>query len=316
VFVGALFIKGRNKNKSATTVVGKGQIKEELILTGSVRADKHAVLYFPTGGKIAWVSVKEGDWVKKGQALTSLDKTILNSVYMQASNTYRNYQAAAESALDSVKNHASDETFTQKATRTAAESARDSAYDALRAAQYNLANATLYAPFDGLVTSLPFPNPGVNVNLTDAQVEILDPASIYFEVEADQNEVTSIKEKMPVTIILDSYRDKQITGTVSFISYSPKSGEASIIYKVKVGLDKNSLGDFSPRIGMSGDANFIISEKSDAIIVPTRFVNTDKDGKYVNLGKKGNKVRVETGIEGEENIEIVSGAKEGDVLFD
>ncbi len=312
----AVFLTKKSKNQIDSTTVERGPVKEELVLTGSVKADKHVILYFPTSGKISSVYVKEGQWVYKGQLLTSLDKTVLNSTYMQALNSYRNYQAVAENVLDSVKDHDADESYAQKATRTAAESARDSAYDAVKAAEYNLRNATLYAPFAGYVTSLPFPNPGVNVNLTEAQVELLDPESIYFEVEADQSEVTEIKEGMPVTIILDSFRDKEISGTVLFVSYSPKAGESSTIYEVKVDLNDDSLGDLQPRIGMSGDARFVVSQKEDALYVPTLFINSDKDGKYVNLGKIGNKVRVETGIEGEENTEIVSGVNEGDVLFD
>ena len=311
-----IYFVRKGKNQTVETTVQKGSITEDLVLTGSVKADKHVVLYFPTGGKISAVYVKEGQWVYRGQSLTSLDKTVLNSAYMQALNAYRNSQAAAENVLDSVKDHSTDETYAQKATRTAAESARDSAYDAVQAAQYNLNNATLHAPFAGFVTSLPFPNPGVNVNMTDAQVELLDPESIYFEVEADQSEVTKIKEEMPVVVILDSFRDKELVGVVSFVSFSPKALEASTIYEVKVELDKESFEGLQPRIGMSGDARFIISQKDDVLYVPTRFVNTDSDGQYVNLGKPGNKVRVETGIEGEDNIEIVSGVKEGDVLFD
>jgi len=34
------------------------------------------------------------------------------------------------------------------------------------------------------------------------------------------------------------------------------------------------------------------------------------------LGKLGNKVRVEVGIDGEDAVEIKSGVKEGDVLYD
>jgi RND family efflux transporter MFP subunit len=314
--VGGFFYFNRKAATGGKTItVQKGEVKEELFLTGSIKADKHVVLYFPTGGKIAGVYVKEGQWVKRGAALTALDRTILNSAYQQALNTHKSYQAMAEQVVDSVKDHKSDETFTQKATRTAAEVNRDNAYDAVMAAEYNLKNATLYAPFEGVITSLPFPSPGVNVNFSDPQVELLDPTSIYFEVGADQSEVISIKDKQKVDIVLDSYRDKTFTGTVSFISYTPKAGEASTVYKVKVLLDAAQVKELLPRIGMGGDAKFVVSQKSDALYVPNSFVNSDKDGKYV-VFEKGKKVRVTIGIEGEERVEIVSGVKEGDVLYD
>ncbi len=314
---GWYYFSGRKaKNGTVTATVQKGDVKEELILTGSIKADKHVILYFPTGGKIAAVYVKEGEWVKRGRALTALDKTVLNSTYQQALNTHRSYQAAAEKAVDSVKGHDKDETFAQKETRTVAEAARDSAYVAIGAAEYNLRNSTLYAPFDGLITSLPFPSPGVNVLATDAQVELLDPASVYFEVEADQSEIISIKDKQVVEVILDSFRDKSFSGSVSFISYTPKAGEAGTVYKVKVTLDASQVKDLLPRIGMSGDAKFTLSQKSDVLYAPPRFVNSDKEGKYVNLGGKDKKVRVTVGVEGEDRVEIVNGVKEGDVLYD
>lgn len=315
--IGARFLFA-NKNKSTinTTTVQKGEVKEELILSGQVKADRYAALSFPTSGKISWVGVAEGDTVRQGTALTSLDKTTLNSAYMQALNTYKSYQAAAENTLDSVKDHDSDETFSQKATRTAAEVARDNAYDAVRAAEYNLKNSTLYAPFSGLVSSLPFSSPGVNVSLGQTQVEIVDPASIYFEVQADQNEVTEVKEGQEVTIILDSFKDKKITGKVSYIGYTPITGEASTVYKIKINFDKETLDKLSLRVGMSGDAKFVLSKKENVLFVPVDYLHSDREGKYLSIGKKGNKNRVEVGIEGEETVEIISGVNEGDTIYE
>lgn len=313
---GFVLIKEKNSKNLDSVTVQKGTVKEELILTGSVNAEKYAKLMFPTYGKIAWVGVTEGQEVKKGQALTSLDKTTLNTAYQQALNNYRNYQAAAESALDSVKNHSNDETFTQKATRTAAEVNRDNAYDAVKAAQYNLANATIYAPFAGIISALPFTSPGVNVSLADVQVEIVDPATIYFDVGADQSEVISLVKGQDAVIVLDSYQDKEIIGKISFISFTPKAGEAGAVYRVKVGFAEGALGNLIPRIGMTGDAKFILSKKDDVLFVPSKFVNSDKEGKYVYLGKPGNKVRVKVGIEGEDSVEITSGVSEGDILYD
>src|SRR3990172_8243175 len=72
---GYFFFSKQSENGTVTTAVQKGKVMEELILTGSVKADKHAVLTFPTGGKIIGVYVKEGEWVRRGRALTALDKT-------------------------------------------------------------------------------------------------------------------------------------------------------------------------------------------------------------------------------------------------
>jgi len=311
----AFILTRGNKPSGISVVVQKGPVVEELVLSGQVKAVRHAILYFPTSGKISWVGVKEGDKVNRGQGLVSLDKTILNSAYQQALNTYRNYQASAENVLDSVKDHSGDETYSQKAVRTSAEVARDNAYDAVTASLYNLRNATIAAPFSGVVTSLPNPNPGINVMVTEPQVELIDPASIYFAVDADQAEVIDLTVGQTVVITLDSF-DKNFSGKVSFISFTPKSGESGTVYEVKVDFSEIKDLKESLRVGMTGDAKFILSQSENALYVPSRFVNADKDGKYVYLGSKENKVYIKTGVEGEENIEILEGVSEGDVLYD
>lgn len=314
VLLGLLIFR-KDKKVMISTTVQKGEIKEELVLSGTVKAAKHSILYFPTYGKISWVGVSEGDFVKKWQGLTSLDKTVLNAVYQQALNTYRNYQASAENVLDSVQGHSNDETFSQKAARTAAEVARDSAYDAVVAAEYNLKNATIVAPFDGIITSLPYPNAGVNVGLSEPQVEIVDPNSIYFSVDADQTEVINLKVGQSAVITLDSF-EKEYKGLVSSVGYTPKSGESNVVYEIKVNIDGASDLAETLRVGMTGDVTFILSQKDDALFVPSRFINSDQTGKYVYLGNRDNKVYIKTGIEGEENIEIIEGVKEGETLYD
>ncbi len=312
---GFFFLRARNKKEVATFRVEKGTVREELVLSGTVKAEKHANLTFPTSGKIAWVGVAEGQKVHRGQSLTSLDKTVLNTTYQQALNTYKDKQATAEKIEDDVKDHAGDETFTQKATRTSAQVARDSAYDAVLAAEYNLKNATLVAPFTGIIASLNFSNAGVNVSAQEAIVEIVDPASIYFEVEADQTDIAKIKKDQEVMIVLDSFSDKQLKGKVNFVGITPKVGEAGAIYKVKVSFE-NLSDEILARVGMTGDARFSLSQKENALFVPAQFVNSERGGRFVNLGKMGNKVPVEVGIENDTQTEIKNGVKEGDLLYD
>ena len=91
--IGFFLIKGKSKKEVVTSKVERGTVSEELILTGSIKAEKHSLLVFPTYGKIAWVGVTEGQKVSKGQALISLDKTVLNTTYQQALNTYKDKHA-------------------------------------------------------------------------------------------------------------------------------------------------------------------------------------------------------------------------------
>ena len=310
------YITGRN-GEVETIEVKRGTVAEELILTGEIDADEYAQLTFPASGKIAWVAVKEGDEVKRGQALTKLDTTTLNTAFQSARATLRAAEATLENVHDQVKDNDDDESFSEKDTRTTAEVIKDKAYEAYIAAEYNLRNVTIFSPFAGIVTYLAHPFSGVNVSFSETQVEVINPETIYFDVSADQTEVAEIKMDQKVIIILDSLQDKEIQGTVEFISYTPKLGEIGAIYKVKLQFGDIDYDTDVYRIGMTGDAKFILSEKKDVLYLPPKFVNSDKNGKYVRKGKENNKVYVEVGIEGEERVEVISDEiKEGDVIYD
>ena len=306
---------GRNKNLETATLQ-KGEVSEELVLSGEINADEYASLVFPTSGEISWVGVKEGDEVKRGQALIKLDTTVLNSAFQQAQATLRAAEATVENVHDQVKDHSGDETYAQKDTRTAAEAAKDKAYEGYIQAEYNLRHSTIVAPFAGIVTYLAHPYSGVNVALTEPQIVLINPDTIYFDVSADQSDVENLFKEQNVTIVLDAVSDKEISGTVDFISYSPKAGEVGAVYKVKVVVDDGLTSD-KYRIGMTGDAKFILSKKDDVLYLPPKYIKQDVNGKYIKLGDAKNKTYIETGVEGEDRVEIVSDkVKEGDIVFD
>lgn len=314
IIVGSRIVFSKQKNDVETATIQKGTVKEELVLSGEVKATEHALLTFSSSGKVSWVGVKEGDWVFKGQSLMKLDTLKLNADYERAKADLRSAEASVDKALDDVKDHDSDETFAQKETRTAAEVARDKAYEAVLKAQEDLKNATLVAPFSGLITDVLNPYSGVSAIYTQSQVEIVNPDTVYFEVTADQSEVSSLSIDQPVSIYLDSFPEDELSGKIIFISYTPKTDETGTVYEIKVEID--SIDTETVRVGMTGDASFVLSQEKDVLYVPLNFVNSDKKGKYINLQNKNNKEYVETGIEGEDRIEIIGNIKEGQAVFD
>ena len=295
--------------------VKKGSVEESIILSGAVNADEYASLRFPASGKISWVGVTEGDSVVKGQALTKIDTRNLNSDFERAKADLRDAEATVDKVHDDVKDSDADETLTERETRTAAEVAKDKAYEAYKKALENLQNATILSPFAGIVTLVSNPFVGLNVLLSETQIEVVNPETIFFEVSADQEEVASLYTGQDVVVVFDSLPDKEVKGKISFIGFTPKSNELGTVYKIKVSF--NNLGELTNiRIGMTGDSRFVLSKKEDVIYIPSDFLNSDKkNGKHVLL--KGEKVRkVEVGIEGEEVVEITDGLEEGDIIFD
>jgi RND family efflux transporter MFP subunit len=298
-----------------TVEVKLGTVREEIILTGEVKAVEHSALRFQGSGRVSWVGVSEGEEVKKGQSLMRLDTTNLSQDLKIADANLRSSAAALDVVYDDLQGKEDSETFSETSTRTTAEAAKDITVYSNIKAQRNLSNLTLRAPFAGIVTFLANPFTGATVLFNETQVEVVNPETVYFEVSADQSEVIDLFEGQKVNLILDSFSDDEFEGKIDFISYSPMAGEVGTAYKVKIifvgGIDASKL-----RIGMTGDAKFVVSERDNVLYLPPKYINSDTSGKYVNLEKKNNKVNIEVGIEGEERVEVIGDVEEGDTVYD
>lgn len=313
--VSFFFFKNKNKDIKAVNIQ-KGNLKEEMILSGQINALNYAKLSFETSGKIVFVGTTEGDKINRGKLISKLDTTVLNSSYQIALSNLRAYEATAANIHDQVKGHDSDESYAQKDLRTTAEVNKDKAYEAVLQAKRNLDGASLYAPFNGIVTYLNHPFTGVYTSVGSIEAQIIDPTTIYFDVLADQTEVTKLKVGQKVIVNLDSFDEKEFEGVVSYISFVPKAGESGSVYGIQVAFQNVNLSESNFRIAMTGDAKFVVSEKDNILYLPSNFIKQDKDGSYVKSDKKGNKIYIETGIESEDSIEIIGDIKEGQLIYD
>ncbi len=317
LFSGFLFFYFKNKSAVVkTATIQKGNLKEEITLSGEIAAVNYAKLSFETSGKIVFVGAKEGEKVLKGRLISKIDTTVLNSSYQVALANLRIYEATVDNIHDQVKDHSGDETFAQKDSRTTAEANKDKAYEGVIAAKRNLDGASLYAPFGGIVTYLAHPFTGVYTSLGAVEAEIIDPATMYLNVLADQTEVTKLKKGQKVKIALDAFETQEFEGVVSDISFTPKLGESGSVYSVKVMFVNLDLANSALKISMTGDAKFVVSEKDNVMYLPSNYVKQDKTGNFVKKNKKGEKIYIKTGIESEEYTEIIGEVEDGQIVYD
>lgn len=311
-------LAGANKSVKVQTVkITQGDLVQTVSTSGTIKANQYSQLTFPTGGKIAGVFVKSGDMIKKGKWIAQLDSIPLNAIYEQALNTYRSYQAVAEQALDSVKGHSSDESFAQKVTRTTAEVNRDNAYNAVLAAQDNLANAVIYAPFDGIMDTVNPNSPGIAVVAGTANYTIVNPDTVYFDSEVDETDLPNISVGQKVIIKLDAYSDENFEGKVSnigIVSFTSSTGGNA--YHVRISLPKNENMKF--RVGMQGDSDIVFNTISDITKISSSAVVTEGNKSYVWVmsGGKSKKVEIEIGQTSSDETIVKSGLTNGEEVID
>lgn len=318
IIIGVQLIRSRNNLlKTELHEVKRQDITESITASGKVYANQAVTLAFQTGGKVAWLGVKEGEKVVKGQALAHLDKTSFNAAHEQAISELRKYQATAERALDSVKGHDTDESFTQKDTRTTAEANRDSAYRQTEITATNLKNATLISPFDGIVSNIDnLIAPGANILVTTPAISVVNPETIYFEAEVNETEVVKLSVGQKAEIRLDAFDNETFEGEITHMDYmSTTTSTGGTAYKIKITLSQKD--GLIYRLGMNGDAEFVISSKKDVLALPSTAIVDRDDKTYVWVvdGGSTKEVEVKTGISSVNTVEIVSGVEEGAVVI-
>ncbi len=304
---------GSNKDVKSTQVT-KETIREELLLSGEVDADEKSRLTFQTSGRLSWVGIQEGDTVKKNQTLASLDTRDVQKNLEKQLNDYMKVRWDFEQTKDDNPDKA---LYSDEIKRIVEKSQFDLNNAVLDVEIQSLAKelSLLISPISGIVTRIDTPNAGVSVKITDT-VEVVNPDTLYFRVNADQTEVTKIISGMNGNIMLDSYPDEKISGVVEDVSFVPDVNETGTVYVVKVKLESVNNSSLKYRIGMTGDITFLLQEKVDVVSIPAEFIKSDEKGSYVYVGKKKEKRYIKLGLEGDDFTEVTQGLNPGDIVYD
>lgn len=313
-FLARFWLAPTDKTKAESTIVARGEVKEELTLSGKIEAEEHVSLRFQTSGLLSWVGVKEGDEVARYQALAALDSRQLRKTLDKYLNLYLKTRWDFEQTREDYEG----KIITDKIKRILEKSQFDLDNSVLDVELQSLTAelATLTTPIVGIVTHVDTSLVGANITPTQAIFEVVNPQTLYFLLTADQTEVVKLKQGMEAQVILDAYPQEKITGEITRIGFAPKSDETGTVFAAHLSLKEVDLSRAGYRLGMTGDATFTVVLESQTLYVPPKFVKSDSQGRFLLVGKARKKSYVEVGLEGENRIQIKSGAKEGDVIYD
>lgn len=312
-------VDAAKKDEVKTFIVVKNKLTETLTISGKIDAEEHVTLFFPTGGKLAWVGVKEGDYVKKYQGLASIDQRDLEKRLQSSLNSYMISRWDFEqSKVDNKDAAIKDGEVGDRLKRIIDKAQFSLDNSVINVELQSLAKdmAYMYSPIEGIVTKVGGQFAGANIAATST-FEVVNPQTIYFLATADQTEIPLLSVGETATIILDPYENEKLTGVITSISFTPKTGDSGTVYEVKMEFSSsNNLLKY--RLGMTGDAEFVTKEKQGVFAVPLNFVKTENKKKYVYILKDGKEIKTEVteGDEGDEDVEIISGVSEGDVLIE
>jgi RND family efflux transporter MFP subunit len=166
-----------------------------------------------------------------------------------------------------------------------------------------LADYTIVAPMDGVVLR------------RDGEIgEIAETGQVLFRVgvpkpllvvaEVNEEDIPRVAVGQTVLLRTDAFAGRRLEGKVHEIT--PMGDAVAKTYRIRI-----ALPDDTPLyVGMSVEANVVTREKANALLAPADAVQGQQvlvlDGDRVRLRK------VEIGIRGARNVEILSGVSEGE----
>lgn len=226
----------------------------------------------------------------------------------------KNYQLALNKQVSAQRNLIVAQAEIAKANAQVAQ-----AKAALDNAEEDLRNSTILSPIDGLVLSRDVSvGDGVSsILILGSQATLVmtlgDTSEVYVQGKVDEADIGKVYLGQPARIVVESFKDKKFTGKVTRISPFGKEKDNVTTFEVRVSIS-NPSGEL--KANMSANAEIILEEKKNVLMVPEASLIYDKDrNASVELpdpkaenGRK--KIPVKLGISNGVKTEIVSGLNE------
>lgn len=181
-------------------------------------------------------------------------------------------------------------------------------------AENSLNNARLVAPIGGIISTVNVRQGELYSGALPAVVmSNLD--SFHMEVLVDEIDVRQLEIGQPVTIRVDAFPEQEFTGKVTEIAPTANNVSGVIAYAVTVVPDPT---DAPLRAGMSATAVITTADVDNAVLVPNRFIQLDRDSGqafvYKIAGGQPVLQEVELGLRNERESQVLAGLDDGDTL--
>jgi HlyD family secretion protein len=287
VLVAANMFKKQEPSVQVDSVkVRRGKLVETVPGTGRVQPEVQVNISANVSAEITGLFVEEGDRVKKGDLLVTLDRERYEAAAEQAQSSLKSAQAALAKSESELRR--ARELFQQGMSSQAdleaaeadfqyrtAEVERSQAY--LKEARDNLDKTSLYSPMEGVVSWLGKELGEMALGAQfqqDVVMIVADLTKMEVVVEVDESDIINVALHDTADIKIDAYPDTTFLGVVREIAHTATTrglGTAEEITNFDV---KITLLDIPERLrpGMSATADIITEVVEDALHIPIQCV--------------------------------------------
>jgi len=149
---------------------------------------------------------------------------------------------------------------------------------------------------------------------------VADMTDLIFKGTVDEIDVGKLAVGVRARLKIGALPGAEVTGRLSRIAPQAKEEDGARLFEVEIEIDP--VQDVMLRAGYSANADLVIREKTEILVIPERLVLFEEDGAktFVEIppadpAAEPQKIEIETGLSDGLNIEITAGLTEGDKVI-
>jgi len=286
-----------------TAKVKASPLTDTIHAVGTLRADESVVIRPELPGRIEEIHFEEGQPVKKGSPLCTLDASLVKAEMREAEANLALSRSSFDRAQDLIdRKLIAQADYDNARSRLAVDQAR------LSSAQTRLAKTVIEAPFDGVV-GLRLVSTGDYVEVGQELVSIVKLNPIKVDFRVPEVHLSQLEPGQAIEVTLDAYPGEKFRGEVIAIDPQIDLVGRNVLLRAVVPNPDSTL-----KPGQFARLDLEIEQHDEALIVPEQALWPQGDRQFVYRVEDGQAklVEVETGLRRAGQVEIVSGLAPGD----
>jgi len=298
----AAHVEQSSAPKVTVAEASRGSLEQSFSAYGNLTAVKSADIAAQIDGRIAAIKVADGDAVKKGQVLFTLDDAVAVADLEAAQARFKAAKADFERVSKLVKHGTSPALKLENAQVKLAVARTELALKQAEKRRY-----TILAPFDGQIGRIRL-SEGALIVAGKTAMQIYDQERLRLEFRVPERLWSSVKKGQSFEIRSDGKPKLRASGSVSFVAPSADPKSRSLML---TGTIANKHRHFAP--GLFVHIRLDLGKKNGVVMVPQSALVEKLSGSYVFVVESGksHQRKVEPGVRQDAFVEITKGVKAG-----
>ena len=284
------------------------RVVETLSRVADVQADEMVEIKAESDGIVREILFTEGERVEKGAVLVKLDQTKFAANLAQIEANFK----LAEANFERSKQLFGAKLISQQEF--------DQAASAIQAAQANLEftrrqlqDATIYAPFSGVMSSREI-SPGQLISRNTIVSWLIDADPVKVEFHMPERFLGQVNEKQQIEITVEAFPGRKFRGQVFFVSPYVDPVNRTALVKAAIPNPDHEL-----KPGMFANLVLTLVVRENSTVIPetavTQLLTNEMAVVYVVENGVAQMRRIKTGVRLVGAIEVVEGMKPGEKVI-